>query len=161
MAFRKTPSMERLREVLDYDPDTGIFLWKQPTGNRVITNEQCTSIDAKGYYRISVDNKRFGAHRLAWVYMYDEDISNYYVNHINEDRLDNRIVNLELTTNAHNIRLSKRGKGYSYHKASGKFAARIRVNYKSIHLGYFDKEEDAAKAYAEARFIYFGLDDML
>lgn len=87
---------------------------------------------------------------------------NQQIDHINGNRLDNRKENLRLCNNAENNRnklKSKKGsskyKGVCWHKASKKWKASITVNYKSIHLGYFSIEKDAAKAYNEAAINFF------
>lgn len=154
--FKDIPSQDRLQECLDYNPETGEFHWIEPTGNRRIVNQETgPSTCNQGYNRIAIDNNRYGAHRIAWVWMTGEDITGYYVHHKNENRTDNRFSNLALVTNADNIRVSKRGKGY-HRTRSGTYQARIRVNYEQIYLGTFKTEEEANQAYLDARLKYFG-----
>lgn len=83
--------------------------------------------------------------------------------HINGNGLDNRRENLRLATksqNNANRRISKNNKsgykGVSWHKASGKWVAGIKVNGKSINLGGYDTPEQAHKAYCDAAIKYFG-----
>jgi len=84
------------------------------------------------------------------------------VDHINGNRLDNRKHNLRLCTNAENTRNQKKYKGSSKYKGvcwyarDGLWHARIKVDYKTIHLGYFQNEEDAATAYNFAAIKHFG-----
>ncbi len=86
------------------------------------------------------------------------------VDHKNHEGLDNRKVNLRPATRAQNawnsINLPKNGsskyRGVKYSKANGKFRAAINVNGKRIHLGYFENEIDAAKAYDNAARLYRG-----
>ena len=85
------------------------------------------------------------------------------VDHINGDPLDNRRSNLRLCNNQQNhANMGKRSnttsqyKGVCWFKPARKWSARIKVNYKSISLGYFDNEIDAARAYNEAATQYFG-----
>lgn len=84
------------------------------------------------------------------------------IDHRNGDGLDNRRSNLRLGThqqNTHN-KISKKGrskyKGVSFKKQTGKWGASIGVNYKRTHLGYFEKEVDAAIAYDKAAYQMMG-----
>lgn len=82
--------------------------------------------------------------------------------HINGNRLDNRLVNLRPCTGAENSRNRKKQKGSSkykgvtWRKSSNKWLAQIRVNKKSIHLGEFDDENEAAESYRKAAKELFG-----
>ena len=80
------------------------------------------------------------------------------VDHINGDTLDNRRQNLRVVSNAENLQ-NRQGlnannssgvRGVSWDKARGKWQAKIKVNYKTIHLGRFDDIEEARKAVEEA-----------
>jgi hypothetical protein len=76
------------------------------------------------------------------------------VDHINRVRDDNRLENLRWVTIAENQYNRSNTKGYGYHKATKKFAARIAVNGKKYYLGIYDTESDAHEAYIAAKAIY-------
>lgn len=85
------------------------------------------------------------------------------IDHKNRSSLDNRRSNLRVATDAQNsanqskrkTRCSSKYKGVCLH-AHGKWMARIKVNYIGYHLGYFEKEEDAARTYDKAAKKHFG-----
>lgn len=81
--------------------------------------------------------------------------------HINGDRLDNRRTNLRICTHSENMRnkramLHKRFKGVNWYKRMEKWIVKIRKDKKDYHIGYFDSEVDAAKAYNIAAIKYHG-----
>lgn len=85
------------------------------------------------------------------------------IDHINGNRLDNRKENLRVCTksqNAMNSKLARTNtsgyKGVNWDKRYNKWRARIKLNKKEKHLGFFNNKEDAAKAYNEAAIKYFG-----
>jgi hypothetical protein len=98
-------SQERLREVLDYNQDTGIFTRKIKTGPRAKVGDIVGCLDVSGYLRISIDGNQYWAQRLAWIYVNGDDIGNAKIEHINKNRADNRICNLRLSTEVLNEKM--------------------------------------------------------
>lgn len=82
------------------------------------------------------------------------------IDHINMDRLDNRLSNLRIgnkSQNAANMRArGKNLKGTSWNIDKKKWSAKIMVNYKRMHLGYFKTQEEAHAAYCKAASLHFG-----
>lgn len=83
------------------------------------------------------------------------------VDHINGDKLDNRIVNLRICDSMQNqqnraVHYNKKFKGVSWHKRILKWQVSIRVNRQLKHVGYFDNEIEAAKQYNFHAIKYFG-----
>lgn len=110
------------------------------------------------YAKILVDNKLYRLHR----YLLNCNDLDYYVDHINGNKLDNRIENLRIVTPQQN-NMNKKSTDKSTSKyigvylySDGKWKASIRVNNKNIHLGTFIKEIDAAKSRDIATKKYFG-----
>src|SRR5687768_770720 len=89
---------EKLRELMDYNPDTGVFLYRKRRGRRSAGLEAGSIV--KGYRLISL-GKQYSAHRLAWLYVYGEWPAGD-LDHINCVRDDNRIANLREATDSQN-----------------------------------------------------------
>lgn len=147
---KKLPSQKILKSILDYDPNTGFFFWKK-NGKRAGYSYN------DSYVRIRIDRIGYAAHRLAWVYVYGDEPSKY-VDHINQIKIDNRIVNLRLATPSQNLQNRQKQKnnttgylGVCYAKKSKKFTASIKVDGKLKHLGYFHTADEAAKVAIDAR----------
>jgi hypothetical protein len=160
-------TQELLKEKLHYDKDTGVFTWlkvKKNAKNMRGKVAGCIS-PTIGYYTIGFtlpEGKFYNylAHRLAWLYEHGE-FPKGGLDHINHVKTDNRITNLRIATqreNCRNLSMSSRNTtghtGVYFHKSLGKYRASVRVNYKAIHLGYFENVEDAAKAAREGREHY-------
>jgi hypothetical protein len=145
-----------LREVLNYDPETGVFAWNiQRRGMKAGKTPGC--INTSGYRVIRFDGVLYFAHRLAWLYVYGEWPSSGHVDHINHLRADNRIANLRDVAVADNIRNRKGANKNSSTGSLGvgrhgdKWRARVMVNRKNVHLGTFDSLEAASRAANKAR----------
>jgi Demerecviridae HNH endonuclease len=82
----------RVRELLHYEPATGVFTWKVPKSNWVNTGDRAGYVHASGYRFIKIDGKAYRARHLAWLYVYGSLPSRVYS--INGVRGDNRIENL-------------------------------------------------------------------
>lgn len=148
----------RIRELLRYEPETGNFYWLKRTG-RCSAGAIAGCIEHRGYRVISIDGKRYYAHRLAWIYVHG--LVRDYIDHINGDRDDNRIANLrdvDCKTNRQNTR-----RAYSSNKSTGilgvrllkgKYVSQIWINGKDKHLGTFATAEEAHAAYVKAKRLY-------
>jgi hypothetical protein len=147
-------SHERVKELLDYDPETGVFTRRLrrpgwPPG-------AVAGSEVDGYWLLCLDRKYVWAHRVAWFYVHGS-WPTQLIDHKNQNKLDNRIDNLREATisqNRQNMTKYKSNtsghKGVHWQKAARKWHAQISVDKKKHHLGLFDKLEDAAAAYANA-----------
>ena len=87
-------------------------------------------------------------HQIAFYFIYNKCVKE--LDHINKNRSDNRIINLRSVTHQKNS-FNREAKGYSYNK--GKYYSQIQVGKHRINLGLFKYEENAHKAYMEAKSI--------
>ncbi len=157
-----TLTADELRKALSYDEATGVFHWIGSGKGRVV-GSVAGHLDGLGYVSISVNSKRYKAHRLAWLYVYG-CLPNQPLDHRNCIRHDNRIANLRLAThflNNGNVRsYNKFGfKGVSYHPkrtSYKKWRAQIMVRGEPIYLGHFATPEEAHEAYVLAAKKHFG-----
>ena len=144
-------------------PDGIMYYRKQVMGVDTIRGtlweELKPSLGKNGYYtfgiKIDGKHKHITVHRVVY-YAHNQDwdifngSQNNCIDHINGDKLDNRIENLRNVTNQQNLFNSK-AKGCSWNKNRGKWASYIMINRKKKHLGYFDNEEEAHNAYLEEK----------
>jgi HNH endonuclease/AP2 domain len=146
-------TQEKLRELFDYSPETGVFVRRKTIKSlKAGTQVGCLS---QGYYRIRVDGVLYLAHRLAWLYMYGELPE--FIDHINRVSTDNRISNLRPVTKKQNQenrekqRNNKSGvKGVNWDTNRNKWFACIQHHGKTIALGRYDDLSLADKAYKDA-----------
>lgn len=154
-------TVERLRELLHYDRQTGVFTRLIKAGGQPV-GAVAGSPHSAGYVELRVDGKAYLAHRLAWFYVHGEWPPTK-LDHRDTIRTHNWIDNLRpasdqenaQNTNAHVDNVSG-FKGVSIHKKSGRFRATIRVDGRQKHLGYFSTGEEASSAYQDAAAKQYG-----
>lgn len=148
---------ERLRELLHYDPETGVFT-NRTNRQRARAGTVAGAIVSNGYRGITLEYYPFMAHRLVWLYVYGRWPAGT-IDHINGDRADNRLENLRDVSHAENMQnlrgpVSRNKSGFlgvSQLRRNGKWAAFIKLNGKSRNLGSYDTPEDASRAYLIAK----------
>lgn len=152
-------TQERLRSVLNYCQDTGVFTWVCSGPGR--KRQQAGCVDRSGYRFITVDYKQHLAHRLAWFYVHGEEPE--FIDHINGCRDDNSLANLRPATASQNQGNSKRPKhnttgfkGVTVDKRNGKFLAKIWDRGGSRFIGSFETAAEAHDAYLNAARKKFG-----
>jgi hypothetical protein len=142
----------QLKELLDYNPQTGIFTWNLANSNRIKIGDIAGTLNANGYTYITINKKLYLAHRLAWLYIYDELPKNQ-IDHINGIKDDNRIENLRDVTHRQNNGNKKihinggRLVGATYNKIRKKWQARIKFKQIVKHIGYYNTDIEAHNAY--------------
>jgi hypothetical protein len=147
--------LRRAAELLSYDPKTGEFRWKFDQHKRKKDGLAGTP-NSDGYLQITIDGKKYRAHRLAWLFMNGE-WPTHDVDHIDGNVTNNRIANLRIATRSENNQNLKKAKsnnklgilGVIAHQ--GRFMAKIKADGKIRFLGYFDDPHVAHEAYLKAK----------
>jgi len=159
-------TQKRLKELLDYDPETGIFTWKVISAQSIKIGDKAGCKNPTGYISINVDNKSYLAHRLAWLFVHG-CFPKGGLDHEDRIRDNNWIKNLREATQSQNVINSKIQsnntsgiKGVYYNKPTQKWAVRIGILGKRIHLSYHENKFDAAKDRFKAE-IKYGYTDIL
>lgn len=161
-----TLTAARLREILSYNPNTGVFTWRvdkfrRRGGGNAHKDTRAGTIN-NGYQRIKIDGVIYRAGRLAVLWMTGSFPSGD-VDHKNLNRSDDRWINLRQATRSQNRANSRAQKGkvvplkgVSWDKKRQKYCAYIRADDRTINLGRYDRAEDAHAAYVAAASKYFG-----
>ena len=138
---KPTPTQEALIGAFFYNPKG----WLERGGKRA------GCLTDKGYRRISYKNRQYKEHRLVWKMHYGVD-PQLELDHINEDKTDNRIENLREVTTGFNTRRARRSKqglpaGVCLDKRTGRYQSQIYRNGRREHLGMFATAQEAAEVY--------------
>lgn len=145
----------RLREILDYNADTGVFTWKIAFCRKTKVGAKAGHVGVRGYVDIRIDGFRYRAHHLAMLYVTGR-WPELQIDHINQVKSDNSYLNLRLCTQGENNRnrtvkrKTKTGLKGVILTRNNTFTARIGHEYEKIHLGTFGSADDAKRAYDEA-----------
>lgn len=157
-------SQNRLKELLHYDPDTGIWNWLRKNGTK---RPQAGNISnqgrSAGYRRITIDGKSYYSSHLVYLYMTGE-FPTGEVDHIDRNRNNDKWNNLRITNHIKNCQ--NRGirndntsgcSGVSYNRQSKKWKADITVDNKRIYLGKFQTLQEAieARTFAEKTYWWY------
>lgn len=157
---------ERLREVLDYNPETGDFTWKETLSVRAVKGRHAGTSGDRSVVTIRIDKKHHKAHRLVWLYVYGVWPSGM-IDHIDGNPANNAIANLRDCTMTENLGNSKKRKnntsgfkGVTYsidrkhrHKP---WRVALKVAGKRIRTGGFTTPEEAHEKYKELALEHFG-----
>ena len=155
----QTITQEELKQLLSYDPETGVFVWLVSRGKSKIGKVAGHVMLKDGYIQIGISGKYYQAHRLVWLYTYG-NFPDCQIDHIDGNPANNKLENLRLAPrnvldNGQNKKLHKNSttgfNGVTYSKSSRKFLSRICIENKRINLGYFDTAESAYDARLKAQ----------
>lgn len=155
-------TQERLKEVLDYDADTGQWTWIKTLANRAEKGSLAGYINNVGYRMITIQGKSYQSSRLAFLYQ-NGKIPDKYVDHIDGNRSNDRWNNLREATptqNQFNRSIQKNNtsgaKGVGWDKRKNRWVAKIWINRKCVYSEHFISKNDAIIARKNAEVIYHG-----
>jgi len=156
-------TQDRLKELLSYSPDTGLFTWASRPTNSIKVGDPAGCLDkSTGYFVIRVDKVLHYAHRLAYLYMTGM-LPDGEIDHKDRDRVNNKWVNLRIASSSDNkanssIRIDNTSgsKGVYKHKKNNKWVANAYSNGKTVYLGSYDCQEEASAAYMQYMTDKFG-----
>lgn len=151
-------SAARVRELVQYDKGTGIFRWRVSRwhGTAARRGENAGSVKRNGYVYLSLDDREYLAHRVAWLYVTGRWPKSQ-IDHRDGVRANNRYRNLRDVSGFVNQRNRNRANRNSKTgllgvvPKRGRFSARMMVNRRIIELGTFDTAEAAHAAYMKAK----------
>lgn len=147
----------RLKELLDYNEETGVFTWRVSTSNRAKVGQVAGWLSPHGYIQIRLDGRLYAAHRLAWFYVTGEcDMAR--VDHKDHNPRNNRFNNLRSATASQNlqniaIRVDNRSgfTGVKWRNDRRRWSASLTVRGKVMMLGCYGTAEEAFAAYLSAK----------
>ena len=149
-------TIDRLRELISYDPIIGDMFWKTQHTNRIVVGQKINGKMKLGHLRVGINRKRYLAHRIAWFHYYGKWPTKN-LDHKDGNAGNNAIDNLRECTQAQN--LWNRNvqcnnlvslKGVSRDNRRGTWFSRICVKGKIHFLGKFNTPEEAHQAYIKA-----------
>jgi hypothetical protein len=169
LAEQPIPCPTLLRLLLRYDPSAGKLYWNERPrwwfksqrehkrwNGRYAGQVAFETLDTPGYYQGSVRKRLFKAHRVIWAIVHGV-WPEAFIDHINGNRLDNRLENLRVVSKTENARNQKRrydnisgAPGVTWCKRTRRWRAKIGVNGRQRQLGSFTAVDEAIKARREA-----------
>lgn len=161
---RKAITPEMVREVLDYDPASGVMQWRarpvfrsqDQTWNTRFADQPVGRADRDGYLRFTLMGIQVLVHRAAWAHVHNE-WPPQMIDHRDGNRINNAISNLRLADVAQNTANARkragtrsRFKGLTWCATHRKWKATVQRRGVTKLVGYFDDEETAHAAYCAA-----------
>lgn len=137
-----TITQTRLKSLLDYNPETGIFTWKVSKGPNVVSGQIAGTKHSAGYIKIKVDKTIYCAHQLAWLYQYGTFPNKIFF--VDGNRSNIKLCNLQNRSLCKN---NKSGfKNIYWNKPYNKWQVLLYKNGNTHFIGNYNTIEDAIKA---------------
>lgn len=148
-------TQEKLKELLRYDPETGIFVWigspRRGWNGKTAGAKFKVRTGSTLYVRINAAGKNYLAHQLAWLYV--RGVLAPMIDHIDGDGLNNSFSNLRLASMSQNMQNRKTNinsssgvKGVHFSAPHNRWKAELNCNGRRYYLGLFSEIEHAAEA---------------
>ena len=152
-------TQEEANYLFYYDPINGKLYWKHPRAHRLKEGDEAGTLHHLGYMQTQVGEKIYRNHRIIWLMHYG--YLPKVLDHIDHDRLNNKIENLREVTYSENCKNITKPKnntsgvvGVSFNKRLNKWYSQIRSEKVKYYLGTFNSFEEAVKARKEAEVKY-------
>jgi len=147
---------EKLRELMEYDADTGVMRWRVRMSNFCHAGRIVGTLQSRRGLETHIARKSYQVHRLIWLWVYGE-WPKYTIDHINGNREDNRLCNLRDVSMMGNCQNQRRAKSTSKTgilgviKVGSRYKASITAGYKLKHIGTFATAQEAHAAYLRVK----------
>jgi hypothetical protein len=145
-------SKEYLHERFTYL--NGELYWKQVFSRRLVVGQLAGDTDGTGYRRVMMGKQHYKMHRLIWIMFHGEIPDGLVVDHIDQNRANNRIENLRLATKSENNR-NRSVDGITFDKSRNLWKAQTSINNKNVLLGRYKTEQEAKEAYQNFKSFVF------
>lgn len=158
MKTKPLPSIDQLMKTFEISKcSPSGLIWKKPLSTKQKRGDIAGHKRKNKYWYVSFNYSQLLVHRVVYFMYYKTDITNYKIDHIDQDQSNNKVENLRIATHQQQ-QFNKKGKqnssskykGVNWAKQQNKWRASICVNKKRMHIAYFENEIDAAKAYDAA-----------
>lgn len=142
MNIMPKPTQETLKEFLSYDPNTGELTWIKKPSKKTVLNSRAGGSSVEGYRSFTFKGKKYPEHHIVWCWVYGF-YPEHQLDHINQVRDDNRIINLREVTKSENARNRARGEsqldeaGIWYCQRRQRYVAEITLNGKKVYQKTF------------------------
>ncbi len=154
-----TLTQERVKELLNYDPTTGIFTWKVNVSSTGRIGNVAGSPHRAGYLLIRIDRRLYLAHRLAALYM-EGKFPPALIDHLDMNKSNNSWANLRHATKSENSQNKIKAQsnnfktgllGVYWSELQQKWGAKVNFNRRQHHAGFHSTPELAHEAYVKLK----------